>query len=111
MLSLATLRTKIYCTLRQVRQSASILPKTGLCANTLVGLISVKYTSETDTLLAKNRSRIGATTSSSSALTTGVMSADSNSLITKPHAEIGVEQLMTTIRDYIEALKSYHDDT
>jgi non-ribosomal peptide synthase protein (TIGR01720 family) len=95
---------------RQVRQSACILPKAGLCANTLVGLISVKYTSETDTHLAENGFRLSVSASASSALTTGVTFADSDSSTTRPHAEIGLEQLTTTVRDYVEALKSYLDD-
>ena len=95
---------------RQVRQSACILPETGLCANTLVGLISVKYTSESDTLLAKNGFKLCANSSTSSALTTGVTFADSDSSTTNLHAQISLEQLNTTVRDYVEALKSYLGD-
>ena len=95
---------------RQVRQSACILPKTGLCANKLVGLLSVKHTSETDTLLAENSLRLSASASTSSAVTTGITFADSGSSTTEPPAEIALERLTTTVRDYVEALKSYFDD-
>jgi len=81
-----------------------------LCANTLIGLISVKHTSETYILLANNDFRLSASASVSSALTTGVTFADLDSSTTKPYAEIGLEQLTTIVRDYIKALKSYLDD-
>ena len=95
---------------RQTRQSVCILPKTGLCANRLVGLISAKHIGETDTLLAKNCFRLSASSSASSTLTTSVTFADSDSSTIKSHAQIGLEQLTATVRGYVEALKSYLED-
>ncbi|KAL8800466.1 MAG: hypothetical protein Q9182_005178 [Xanthomendoza sp. 2 TL-2023] len=97
----------------QVRQSACILPQIGLCANTLVGLISVKHTSETGAILVKNGFILSLSASASSALTTGVTFADSDSSTAEAHAgnaEICLEQLATTVSDCVEALKSYLDN-
>lgn len=76
----------------------------------MVGLISIKYTSKTDTLLIKNGFKLSTSTSALLALTTGITVADPDSSTIKPHTEIGLEQFITTVRDYIEALKSYLND-